>query len=216
MSRSEAQKKADKKYEAKRAQRRTNWMLVFYEDACPDWREHLDELGLPTVVSPLHDKDVWTARDEKKNPNHRAGEPKEPHRHLLVMYDHSVPYEQVATDFDFLKSKNIKFVKSLPAMARYLTHMDSKDKARYDADGICEFGGADWRDLCATTSDKHEALKEMRAFIRDNNIIDFCAFWDWCDENNDEWSRLLDDSCCYAIERYMKSFRAAVFSETKN
>ncbi|WP_369522010.1 Rep family protein [Eggerthella lenta] len=38
-------------------------------------------------------------------------------------------------------------------MARYLTHMDSPDKAQYDPEGVCEFGGADWRDLCATTSD---------------------------------------------------------------
>ena len=35
-------------------------------------------------------------------------------------------------------------------MARYLTHMDSPDKAQYDPEGVCEFGGADWRDLCAT------------------------------------------------------------------
>lgn len=215
MARSEAQKRADKKYEEKRAARRTNWMLVFYEDQCPEWRDELDELGLRTVVSPSHDADEWTARDEKKNPEHKAGKLKEPHRHLIAMYDNPVSYDQVVNDFSFLKTKNVKYVKSLPAMARYLTHMDSPDKAQYDPEGVCEFGGADWRDLCATTSDKHEALKEMRAFIRDNNIVDFCSFWDWCDEHNDEWSRLLDDSCCYAIERYMKSFRAAKIAEAR-
>ena len=206
----EKRREVKRKYEQeKRKQRRTNWMLVFYEDQCPEWREELDELGMPTLVSPSHGADEWTERDEKKNPKHKAGTLKEPHRHLLAMYDNPVSYDQVVKDFAFLKSKNVKYVKSLPAMARYLTHMDSPDKAQYDPEGVCEFGGADWRDLCATTSDKHLALREMRAFIRENNVVDFYLFWDWCDEHNDEWSRLLDDSCCYAIEHYMRSFRAA-------
>lgn len=207
----EKRREVKRKYEQeKRKQRRTNWMLVFYEDQCPEWREELDELGMPTLVSPSHDADEWTERDEKKNPKHKAGTLKEPHRHLLAMYDNPVSYDQVVKDFAFLKSKNVKYVKSLPAMARYLTHMDSPDKAQYDPEGVCEFGGADWRDLCATTSDKHLALREMRAFIRENNVVDFYLFWDWCDEHNDEWSRLLDDSCCYAIEHYMRSFRASM------
>lgn len=134
------QREAKRKYEQeKRKQRRTNWMLVFYEDQCPEWREELDELGIPTLVSPSHDADEWTARDEKKNPKHKAGTLKEPHRHLLAMYDNPVSYDQVIEDFGFLKSKNVKYVKSLPAMARYLTHMDSPDKAQYDPEGVCEF-----------------------------------------------------------------------------
>lgn len=209
----EKHREAQRKYEqVKRGERRTNWMLVFYEDQCPEWRDELDELGLRMVVSPLHDADTWTARDEKKNPKHKAGKVKEPHRHLIAMYDNPVSYDRVVKDFAFLKTKNVKYVKSLPAMARYLTHMDSPDKAQYDPEGVCEFGGADWRDLCATTSDKHLALREMRAFIRENNMVDFYAFWDWCDEHNDEWSRLLDDSCVYAITSYMKSFRAAALA----
>lgn len=48
-----------------------------------------------------------------------------------------------------------------------------------------------------------------RSGLERDNIVDFYLFWDWCDEHNDEWSRLLDDSCCYAIGHYMRSFRAA-------
>ena len=52
-----------------RGSRHRVWMFVFYpESADPDWREIADELGLPFCVSPLHDKDFWTARDERKNP----------------------------------------------------------------------------------------------------------------------------------------------------
>lgn len=71
---------------------------------------------------------------------------------------------RMVKDFAFLKSKNVKYVKSLPAMARYLTHMDSPDKAQYDPEGVCEFGGADWRDLCAHDFGQAPGAREMRAF----------------------------------------------------
>ena len=39
------QREAKRRYEQeKRKQRRTNWMLVFYEDQCPEWRDELDEV----------------------------------------------------------------------------------------------------------------------------------------------------------------------------
>ena len=105
----EKNREAQRKYEqGKRGERRTNWMLVFYEDQCPEWRDELDELGLRMVVSPLHDADTWTARDEKKNPKHKAGKVKEPHRHLIAMYDNPVSYDRVVKDFAFLKTKNVK------------------------------------------------------------------------------------------------------------
>ena len=45
------QREAKRRYEQeKRKQRRTNWMLVFYEDQCPEGRDELDELGMRTLV----------------------------------------------------------------------------------------------------------------------------------------------------------------------
>lgn len=40
MARSEAQKRADKKYEKKRAPRKDYWLFEFYPDSAPEnWRE---------------------------------------------------------------------------------------------------------------------------------------------------------------------------------
>ena len=36
---------------------------------------------------------------------------------------------------------------------------------------------------------KHDMLRAMRKHIRENGITDFTDFQDWCDENNDCWSR---------------------------
>lgn len=141
--RSEAQKEADKRYEAKRrGERHQIWMGVFYEESAPHWRQEIDEMGLPVVVSPVHDKDAWTKSDEKKDASHKAGTFKKPHRHWLAEYPNPVNFETVKKDFAFLNSSNIKWVKSKSAMAAYLCHLKSPDKAKYDPEGIVEFGGA--------------------------------------------------------------------------
>lgn len=203
----EKAKAAKKKYEKKREVRRTNWMFVFYEDSCKFWRQEFEELGIPVLISPLHDQDVWTERDEAKNPEHKTGTLKKPHRHGIIMYDPNskASYTEVCEDLAFLNSKNIKWVKRLPSMVRYLTHEDSKDKAHYSRDGVLEFCGADYRDLVNRESDVHEEMREMRKFVN-KYFVDFDQFWLWCDENNPEWSRLLD-SKCYGIERFLKAKR---------
>ena len=209
----EKAKEAKRKWEQENRGRGTRhrvWMFVFYPDSADqDWREISDELGLPFCVSPLHDSDKWTARDERKNPQHKAGELKKPHYHGLVEYPQPVDYKQVKDDFSYLNTTNIKYAKSKASMAAYLCHLKSMDKTRYAPEDVLEFGGANWHDWCSELDDVHATMKEMRAFIRENAITDFCTFWDWCDDHNDEWSRALDLKCAYAIERYMKSYRAA-------
>lgn len=207
----EKQREAKRRWEEKnrKGTQHKTWMIIFYDESAPYWRDELSEVGLECVVSPLHDKDVWTQTDEAKNPEHKAGTYKKPHYHLLVEYPHAVTYAQVANDFSFLNTKNIKYAKSKRAMALYLCHLKDKGKAQYSSDGIVEFGGANWRDWCNEIEDLHSMMREMRAFCRDNNVFDFYLFWDWCDANNDEWSRALDVHCAYAMERYLKSLRAA-------
>ncbi|HDT7711324.1 TPA: replication protein, partial [Enterococcus faecium] len=40
-------------------ERTRNWTFVVYPESAPEnWREFLDELHVPWVESPLHDKDV--------------------------------------------------------------------------------------------------------------------------------------------------------------
>lgn len=83
MARSEAQKRADKKYDAKRKGKRTrNWAFLMYPESCvTDWQERLTRRCVPCFVSPLHDQDTWTAYDEQENEAHKQGEPKKAHYH---------------------------------------------------------------------------------------------------------------------------------------
>ena len=50
---------------------------------------------------------------------------------------------------------------------------------------------------------RHETLKEMRSFIRENNVMNLVTFQDWCDVHNDFWSRALDEWAGAVIEKYI-------------
>lgn len=187
------------------------WMCVFYEDSSPHWHDGLDEQGVATCVSPVHDEDRWTKHDEAKNPEHKAGERKVDHRHLLSEFENPISYEDFREYLEDsgIKSTNIKWARSLRGMARYLTHMDSPDKARYSDDEVAEFGGASWREWIERSEDDHAMLQDMREFIVEHEIADFWAFQFWCDQNQSEWSRLLDKKC-YGIKEFIGSVRAWV------
>ena len=212
----EKQKEAQKKYEEKRkkqnGERRKVWTGIFYPDSAPpeaEWKEAMSQMHMKIWVSPPHDKDKWTESDEQKNPKHKAGSVKKNHRHFLAEYEVQVDRQQFLDDFAFLNGgENVKYVRSLRSMVRYLCHLDDPEKAQYDKADVLTFGGADL-DLVEQlgTHERHEALKAMRVFIRDNNIVDFCDFVDYCDECESAWAYLLDDNSSYVIEKYIKSRR---------
>ena len=204
------QKEYEENRKKKEGARVRCWMLIFYPDSAPKvWPDMVSDVHLPVWVSPLHNADKWTEADEKENPKHKAGTKKKDHWHLVAQYPDKVSREQFLADFGFLNGpENVKQVKSRISMVRYLVHADDPDKAQYDKADVRTFGGAEI-DLVEQlgTHERHEALKAMRAFIRKNNIVDFCDFVDYCDECEITWAHLLDDNSSYVIEKYIKSRR---------
>lgn len=206
----EAQKRYEEKRKAERGDRKKCWTLIFYPDSAPsDWQDRLSELHLPVWVSPLHDADMWSESDEREDPRHKAGTSKKPHYHLVAEYEVQVDRLTFFSDFAFLNGPaNVKHVKSLRSMVRYLAHLDDPQKAQYDKDAILCFGGAE-RDIVMQlgTHERHEMLRAMRAYIKAHSIVDFCDFVDYCDGCESAWSQLLDDNSSYVIEKYIKSLR---------
>lgn len=173
----EKQREAQRKWEKENrgaGKRHKVWMFIFYPDTAEvGWRDECDELGLPFLVSPLHDRDVWTAADERRNPDHIEGEVKVAHHHGLVEYPQPVGYDTVKEDFAFLHTHSIKYAKSKASMALYLTHEKCSDKVQYDWRDVLEFGGANWHDWCNELEDLHAMMKEMRQYIIANNVSEF-------------------------------------------
>lgn len=212
----EAKKRYEEKRKEKNGTRHKCWMLIFYPDSAPpEWPDLLSELHLRIWVSPVHDRDTWTAADQKRDKNHVKGTAKKPHYHLICEYEVQVDRETFLNDFGFLNGpENVKVVKSLISMVRYLVHADDPDKAQYQREDVRIFGGAEL-DLVEQlgSHERHEALRAMRKFIRERKIENYCDFVDYCDECEVTWARLLDDNSSYTIEKYIKSRRYVIMQE---
>lgn len=214
------------------------WLAIFYEEDCPGWEQELEELGVPCLVSPRHDQDRWTEHDAAKYSQRgiKAGMLKKPHRHLVAQYPSVVDYDTFRSDFAFLGApvkeedekkapkgseepqerglRHIKWGRSLSASTLYLAHETKacrdQGKHEYDPTLVLEFCGASYQEWKAASVDVHAAMIEMRSFIKENNVTEFSDFQDWCDENNDDWSRLLDIKCAWAIGNYIDRRRTKV------
>lgn len=216
------EREAKQRYEEKRkkqnGERHKVWTLIFYPDSAPaTWEEELSQLHMKIWVSPVHDKDAWTEADQKKDPVHIAGTLKKPHYHLVAQYEAQVDRATFLADFGVLNGPaNVKAVKSLLSMVRYLVHADDPAKAQYSKTDVRTFGGAEI-DLVEQlgSHERHEQLKAMRAFIRERGIVDYCDFVDYCDDCEATWAALLDDNSSYTIEKYIKSRRYKLQEERR-
>ena len=148
---------------------------------CPDgWKDKLANLLVEALISPLHDKDVWTDEDEAENPVHKAGSPKKAHWHIVVSYKNPVTFAKAREVFDEIgavvppepKAK----VKDFQQMARYLCHLDQPKKHRYDPADVQVFGALDYQRLIMAGRDEDNLLDEMMEYIDENCITSFRQF----------------------------------------
>ena len=189
----EAEKAKDRAYDKKRAGKRTrNWAFLLYPESCDTaWRDIISQMCVPAFVSPLHDKDVWTAYDEQENEAHVQGEPKKPHYHVMFMFSSVKTYEQVMEMVGLLKGTSCVQVEDARAYARYLCHTGQKDKAQYSPDDVLQFGGADYAEVTEGTSDKVKAIAEMESWCEDQGVVSYNTLSRYCRLERPDWYRVL-------------------------
>lgn len=159
-----------------------------------NWQEVLNSSHIPCFVSPLHDKDVDS-----------DGQPKKPHYHILLMYEGPKTLEQAQKVYDSIGAIKGQMVNSLRGEARYLCHLDNPEKYQYPIEDVLELNGADYRAVIELPSDRYGSIREMLAFIKENDVLSFSDFLEWASENNENWFRSLADSSAYIIKEHIKS-----------
>lgn len=192
------EEKAPKKDNGKETRTRT-WTFVLYPESAPEnWREILDELHIEWVESPLHDKDV--------NAN---GEPKKPHKHILLMFGGVKSYEQVKELTDSINCPIPQRCHNAKALVRYMAHIDNPEKAQYSTSDIVGHGGVDIADMLRpSSSERYAIIKEMMEYIKKNNIIEFQDLIDYAiTVEPDTWFPLLCDNSAVVVNMYIKSQR---------
>lgn len=109
--------------------RSSKWTFIFYKESAPiDYLEILEELHVPFVLSPWHDKDI----------NRQTGEYKKAHKHGAFFFDSLKSYKQVS---ELIKEKlngptHVEIVQSPKGLFNYFTHAENKEKTQYDVNDI--------------------------------------------------------------------------------
>lgn len=203
MARSEAQKAAEKRYEAahkkERAERSALWLFEFYPEGNPpapeNWREIISSWLVDCLVSPLHDSDV--------DPD---GTPKKPHWHAILSFDSPKSLAQVVELIAPLNGpKPIKPKGSMRNCAAYLIHKNNPDKYQYSADDVTNFGGIDFREALLRSADKYGFIGEMMDFCDDQGIRSYAQLLRYARAEREEWFRCLCDNGTYVMKEYLKT-----------
>lgn len=183
------------RYDAKRAGRTRNYATVVYPESAPaNWLIILEQLFVPCLISPLHDRDV--------NP---TGEPKKPHYHVLFVFDCVKSKEQVKAIIEQIGGVGCEAVNSLRGYARYLLHLDNPEKAQYSKADVKQFCGVDFSAIVAIASDKHQAIREMIAWCNDNEIYAYSDLMEYAMLEREDWFVALCDNSTIVVKEYLKS-----------
>lgn len=149
--------------------KKRNWAMVLYPESAPeDWRDQLRKTGLQCAVSPLHDKDT-----------NADGEPKKPHYHVILCYSGPTSFSVVERLTKQLGQPIPQPLEQVRGYYRYLTHADNPEKAQYSAAEIETINGFDIRDFVEMTKSEVTRYKrELLAFIRDNDLMEYADLLD--------------------------------------
>lgn len=145
------------------------WACVVYPESLPEnWLEILQNTGLQTAISPLHDKDL--------NPDNTV---KKPHYHVIFNYDGPTTYNNVKNLCDILHGTIPIKLESLRGMYRYHIHLDNPEKFQYDDRDRLLLNGFDVSSCNQLThTEILKSKREIIDFINDNDICEYSSLVD--------------------------------------
>lgn len=168
--------------------------IVYPESAVKNWREILSEQFIPTLISPLHDKDL--------NP---SGELKKAHHHVIFMFDSVKTLDQAKEICDLINGVGCEKVNSIRGYARYLCHLDNPEKVQYKQEDVTALCGADFSAVISLVTDKYKAIGEMISHCKENGVDAYSDLLEYAMLNRFDWFRVLCDNGTVVIKEYLKS-----------
>lgn len=189
-----------------KTERARNWTTILYpEELKEGWKETLEKMCVPAVLSPLH-----TPADKK------------PHYHLLVSGDKKTK-EQIKTEvllsltewveIDGKKElkgvANPQKVVNLKSTVRYFLHLDNPKKQQFEKKECKDFGGFDSSKYLMSDTEKIRekfgTVKQVIKIIKEkrfNHIIDLLDFL--ANENDELFSVCCDNAylCTQLVSKY--------------
>lgn len=133
--------------------RSNKWAFLIYKESAPeDYLDVLEEMHVPFIVSPWHDKDI----------SRSTGEFKKAHKHGALFFETLKSYTPA----------HIEVVMSPKGMYDYFTHAENPEKTLYNIDDI-ESGAGFELDKFLAEQSSDEFLNKVIDLIEDNDITEF-------------------------------------------
>ncbi|HEM3561578.1 TPA: replication protein [Streptococcus suis] len=184
---------------AKEQQKRsTIWTFLIYKESAPeDYKQVLEELCIPFVLSPWHDKDI----------DRKTGEFKKPHKHGAFFFDSLKSYRQVS---ELIKNKlngpkHVEIVMSPTGLYHYFTHAENPEKSPYNIDDIESGCGFDL-DKFLLERNSSEFINEVVDIIEENDFTEFEELVWYSRANNSMLLNLILERT-YFFAKYLDSRR---------
>lgn len=188
----------EKNKTAKKELRSNKWTFLLYQDSSPEnYIDILEEMMIPYILSPWHDKDI----DKKTN------EIKKPHKHGALFFESLKSYSQVSA---LLTEKlntpaHIEMVHSPTGMLNYFTHATNPEKTAYNTEDI-EYGAGFDINKFLTDQNSDKAVADIIDIIEGNNFKEFRDLVEYLKINNNAYLNIVANKT-YFFSKYLDSRR---------
>lgn len=184
--------------------RSNKWAFLIYQESAPEnYLGILEEMHIPFVLSPWHDKDV----------NKETGEFKKPHKHGVLYFESLKSYTQVS---DLLTEKlntpsHVEVVMSPKGMYDYFIHAENPDKTLYNIDEI-ESGCGFELEQFLITNNNDQFLSTVIDIIEEHNFTEFNNLVRYARVENPSLLNLIIDKT-YFFAKYLDSRRHSSYKK---
>lgn len=142
-----------------------SYTFLIYPDSMGDGNLYfrLEDLHIPMLVSPLHDRDFKVVDGVKWW--------KKPHFHVILTLTARQKYSEILHILAPFGVKKAYKVRDLRGAERYMTHMDSPSKAQYDVEDLVCISGY----VCRYLGDRQEVsqIQQIHRYILEEGIVDY-------------------------------------------
>ena len=178
--------------------RSNKWAFLIYQESTPEnYLDILEEMHIPFVLSPWHDKDI----------NKETGEFKKAHKHGVLFFESLKSYTQVS---DLLTERlntpsHVEVVMSPKGMYDYFIHAENPDKTLYNMDEI-ESGCGFELEQFLITNNNDQFLSTVIDIIEEHNFTEFNNLVRYARVENPSLLNLIIDKT-YFFAKYLDSRR---------
>lgn len=145
--------------------RSNKWAFLIYEESTPsNYRDILEQMHIPYILSPWHNQDI----------DRSTGEIKKSHKHGALFFDSLKSYSQISELLQqHLNTPSyIEIIMSPKGMFDYFIHASNPDKTPYDVNDIESGCGFDLNKFLLDQG-QSEVFSNIIDMIEDQDFIEF-------------------------------------------